>query len=165
MRGSLFVPDRYKDAATACKVIAKGGDVTHYIKEGDTVMCQVGFGDRLNNTVDYTRSFWCQEHNIYGVLKNNIIFPIGRKVLVSRDIAERIHGGGVLEPENRRYQSLDATIVRMGLTRLPYRTSGLRIGMRIRLKEWMEHMIEVTLEDGSYGLIVLESDLLMSYED
>lgn len=162
MRGGIFVPEIYNDASTSCKVLAKGERVTHFIKVGDVVLCQVGFGDRKNNTVD-GRAFWCREHNVYGVIKDNIIFPIGRKVLIKRDIADK-NVGGIVIPENRRTQSLDGTIHRLGLTREYYKTNGLALGMEVRLKEWMEHMIEVTLEDGSYGLIVNESDLLLAYE-
>jgi co-chaperonin GroES (HSP10) len=163
MRGGIFVPEIYNDASTSCKVLAKGERVTSFIKVDETVLCQVGFGDRKTNTVDGTRAFWCREHNVYGVIKNNIIFPIGRKVLIKRDIEDK-YVGQVVIPSNRRTQSLDGIIHRLGLTREVYKTMGLELGMSIRLKEWMEHMIEVTLEDGSYGIIVNESDLLFAYE-
>lgn len=162
MRGGIFIPETHTDASTSCMVLAKGEKVTHFIKEGDTVLCQVGFGDRKNNTVE-GRAFWCRQHNIYAVLKDNIIFPIGRKILLKRDIADK-EVGGIIIPENRRYQSLDGTIVRLGLTREIYKTIGLEIGMHVRIKEWMEHMTAVTLEDGGYGLIINESDLLFAYE-
>lgn len=163
MRGSLFIPDRYKDASTSCKVIEVGPDVSPFIKKDDIVLCQVGFGDRKNNTVDNTRTFWCREHNIYAVIKNKEIYPIGRKVLIKRDIADK-YVGEIVIPENRRYQSLDGEIVKLGLSRRHFKIKGLRPGMKIRLTEWSEHMIDMTLSDGSYGLIVNESDILFSYE-
>lgn len=162
MRSGIFIPEKYKDASTSCKVIAVGPDVSPFIKVDDIVLCQVGFGDRKNNTLDNSRTFWCREHNIYAVLKNKEMYPIGRKVLIKRDISDK-YVGNVVIPENRRYQSLDGEIVRLGLTRKHFKIKGLAIGMKIRLTEWSESMIDMTLPDGSYGLIVNEQDILFAY--
>lgn len=158
------MPEQYKDAATACLVIARGNKVNPFIKKDSIVLCEVGFGDRLNNKVGTTAQFWCQETNVYAVIINRQIHPIGRKVLIRRAIQET-HINGILIPENRRFQSLDGTIERMGLCREHFKVQGIKIGTRIRLEEWKDHMKDVTLEDGSYGLIVNESDLLLQYED
>lgn len=164
MRGMFFIPEQYKDAATSCLVIAKGKDVSPFIKVGEVVLCEVGFGDRLNNTLQGTRHFWCQEQNIYAVFRKRQIYPFGRRVLIRRDIQDTTVGSIVI-PENRRYQSLEGTIERIGLCREHFKVNGLVVGARIRLTEWKEHMTEVTLEDGAYGLIVNESDILYTHED
>lgn len=160
----FFIPEQYKDAATSCLVIAKGKDVSPHIKVGAVVLCETGFGDRKNNLISGTNQFWCEEQNVYAVFLNKLIYPYGRKVLIRRAIQET-QVNGILIPENRRYQSLDGTIERIGLSRQPFRVKGLKVGSRIRLEEWKGHMTEVTLEDGAYGLIVNETDLLLQYED
>ena len=164
MRGMFFIPEQYKDAATACFVVARGNKVNPFIKKNSVVLCEVGFGDRLNNTIGGTAKFWCQESNVYAILIDGKIHPYGRKVLIRRAMAET-HVNGIMIPENRRYQSLEGTIERLGLSREHFKVNGLKLGARIRLVEWREHMKDVTLEDGSYGLIVNESDLLFQYED
>lgn len=163
MRGTLFVPEQYRDGATSCLVLSRGKDVTHYIKTNEYVLCETGFGERQANHFPGTRDFWCKEHNIYAVVRNNIIFPIGKKILIRRDVDDS-EINGIIIPENRRYQSLNGTIVRLGLTRDGFKTNGLAPGSKICLKEWNESMICLTLEDGSYGLIVNESDILYKYE-
>src|SRR6478609_3590714 len=112
MRGTIFVPETYTDASTSCKVIAKGDGVTDLIKEGDVVLCQVGLGTRNSGQIEGSRDFWCQENNIYAVIRNRKIFPFGRKILIRRDIQDEYHGTIVI-PENRRSQSLTGTIERV----------------------------------------------------
>jgi len=164
MRGAIFVPEQYKDAATSCLVVAKGDLVLNTIKPGMIVLCEVGFGDRKNNIIEGTSKFICQESNIYAVFINGKMYPIGNRILIRRDVSEKIDYGIVI-PENRRFQSLDGTIERIGITRKPFRTKGFLVGDKIQLKEWADHMIGVTLEDGGYGLIVNEKDLLFKYEN
>jgi len=163
MRGMLIVPQQYTDGATSCKVIARGPGVQQVIKIGDIVLCETGFSDRTNLTIDRTRQFFCKEENIYAVIKNNIIYPLGRKVLIRRDIADK-QEGKIVVPATRRTQSLDGTIARLGLTSETFRTAGLKVGSKIRLQEWQPHMMAVELEDNSYGLIVHETDILFIYE-
>jgi len=164
MRGCIFIPDQYKDASTACLVIAKGDDVNPLIKEGDVVLCQVGLGSRNAGHIEGTRDFWCKEENVYAIIRDRKIYPFGRKILIRRDIADEYHGT-IVVPTNRRTQSLYGTIERIAVSRQPLRISGVSQGMKIRLVEWMEHMIEVELEDGSYGLIVNDTDLLCAVEN
>jgi len=162
MRGLLFIPDTHKDAATSCLVIAKGPKVTAFIKTGSVVLCETGFGERKNLTISNTRQFWCKESNIYAVIINNIMYPLGNRILLKRDI-EETQVGGIIIPANRRYQSLDAEVVRIGLSTKPLKVAGIVRGMKVRLVDWEPHMIGVTLEDGSYGLIVNDKDLLFAY--
>lgn len=159
MRGTIFIPEKYTDAATSCLVVAKGDKTSPFYKVGDVVLCEVGFGERKNYTIEGSRDFICKDHNIYAVVKNNIIFPIGNKVLIKRDIADK-EIGGIIIPENRRFQSLFGTVVRLGLTRKHFKVNEIKVGSCVRLVEWQQHMQEATLEDGSYGLIVNEKDLL-----
>jgi co-chaperonin GroES (HSP10) len=159
MRGTIFIPERHTEAATACMVIDKGEKTSTFYKVGDVVLCEVGFGERKNYTIEGTRDFLCKDHNIYGVMRNNIILPIGNKVLIKRDVADK-YVGQVVIPSNRRSQSLFGTIVRLGLTRKPFKVNEIKVGSYVRLTAWSESMQEVTLEDGSFGLIVNERDLL-----
>lgn len=162
-RGMIFIPESYRDAATSCLVISAGNQVNPLIKAGDVVLCQVGVGTRNAGDFPGTRDFWCKEDNIYAVFRARQIYPLGRKVLIRRDISDE-YVGSIVIPENRRFQSLYGTIERIAISRKPLRVSGLSVGMKIRLVEWHESMIEVTLEDGSYGLIVNDTDLLYFYE-
>lgn len=159
MRGTIFVPETYTDASTSCLVVNKGNEVSPLINKGDVVLCQVGFGERSANHFPGTRDFWCRESNIYAVIRNRKVYPIGKKILIRRDIDDSYHGNIVI-PANRRYQSLFGTVERIGLSRKPLNVIGINVGDKIRLKEWMEHYVEVELEDSSYGLIVNDTDLL-----
>jgi|SRR6478752_6288589 len=158
-RGMIFIPDIYRDAATSCLVIAAGEKVNPLIKPGDVVFCQVGLGSRNAGMFEGTRDFLCRDSDVYAVIRNRKIFPFGRKVLIRRDIADEYHGS-IVVPANRRYQSLFGTVERLAISREPFKTIGIRPGMKIRLTEWMEHFVEVELEDGAFGLIVNEQDLL-----
>lgn len=169
MRGSIFIPETYTDASTSCKVISKGSKVSPLININDTVLCEVGFGDRKAGFFEGTRDFWCKEENIYAIIRNRTIYPLGRKILIRRDIADSHHGevlrpdgtlGTIVIPANRRYQSHLGTVERIGITRSPLRVNGIKVGDSIRLVEWMEHYTEIELENGGYGLIVNDTDLL-----
>ena len=162
MRGTIFIPSNMTGMATSCLVMAVGPTASPFIKVGETVLCEIGFGDRENNTIRGTNMFWCRDNNVYAIIRKREIFPIGNKILIKRDVAEASYGSIVI-PENRRTQSLDGIVVKKGLTRIPYKINGINIGDKVRLKSWEAHMIEVELEDKSYGLIVLESDLLYKY--
>jgi len=163
MRGGLFVPEKYQGAATSCLVIERGKNVHPAIKKGDIVLCEVGFGDRENNIIEGTRNFICRDTNIYALVKNSLIFPLGRRVLLKRDILEK-QVGSIVIPETRRTQSLYGTIERIGVSREHFKVRGIELGRRVRIAQWEPHIVEVTLEDGSYGIIVNENDLLF-YED
>lgn len=154
------MPDTYADATATCKVIEKGNKVSPFIKKGDLVLCQNLFGDRKNSD---SSTFFCREHNIFGIIKNRLIHPVGRNVLIRRDVQED-NVNGIIIPENRRTQSLFGTIVRLGFTNKIFRVDGLKVGDRIRLTQWESHMVELNLEDGSYGLIVNENDILYKEE-
>lgn len=131
------------------------------IKVGDVVLCKVGV-DR-SNTIGDTTHFWSTEHSIYAVIKNKIIFPIGRTVLIRRDIQEA-YQGDVIIPENRRTQSLEGWVVRCGIHYGHTRVNGITPKTKIRLKQWEAHMIQCQLEDGSEGMIVNDNDILFKYE-
>jgi co-chaperonin GroES (HSP10) len=162
-RGIIEVPDTYRDGATSCLVMEVGKDVPPQIKVGSVVLCETGFGERKNSTINGTSMFWARASNIYAVIERRKIFPIGRKVLIKRDI-EDTHVGGILIPANRRFQSLYGVVVRLGLTRKPFKTIGITVGSRIRLTGWQAHYANVELEDGSYGVIVNEEDILLREE-
>lgn len=164
VRGTLFVPEQYRDATTSCKVIARGKNVNPVIKTGDVVFCQNGLGNRSAGHFENSKDFWAEESNIYAIMIAGDIYPLGRKVLLRREIEDE-YVGSIVIPANRRYQSLFATIERIAVSRLPLRISGLSVGMRIRLKEWEAHFIECELADGSYGLIVNDTDLLYAIEN
>jgi len=159
MRGIIQIPDIYKDGSTACMVLARGPKADPQIKEGATVLCEAAFGERKNMTIGDTKAFWATDQNIYALLEKGKIIPYGRKVLIRRDVDDAMVGGIVI-PENRRFQSLYGTIERLGRTRLPFKTNGLKIGLRIRLTEWEAHYAQVELEDGGHGVIVNEKDIL-----
>ena len=163
MRGSIFIPENMVHRmSTACKVIARGPDVHQTIKVGDVVLCKVGV-DR-SNTIDDTTQFWSTQDSIYAVIKkNNIIFPIGRTVLIKRDVMESKEGF-VVVPENRKTQSLDGWVVRTGIYYGHTRVNGISQGSKVRLTGWEPHMIQIQLEDGSEGLIVNDKDILFKYE-
>ncbi len=157
MRGMFFIPDNVRSATSICRVIAKGNNVQTFIKVGDTVLCQKGFADRESLTLE--DKFFCNEDNIFAVIIKGSIFPVGRKILIRRDVSEKMEGL-IIIPENRRFQSLFGRVERFGITRKSFQYADLVIGDYIRLTDWNESMIEVELEDGNFGLIVNEKDIL-----
>ena len=164
VRGFIFIPHQLRDNPTSCKVIARGKDVNPLIKDDDVVFCKVGLGNRNAGHFERSRDFWANEDDVYAVLRYGTIFPFGQKVLIRRDMADEYHGSIVI-PENRRYQSLTGTIERIAVSRKPLRVAGLSVGLKIRLHEWNESMVEVELEDGGYGLIVNDTDLLYAIDN
>lgn len=162
MRGTMFIPEGIKHRmSTSCKVVARGPEVNPAVKVGNVVLCRVGV-DR-SKTIDRTASFWSSEDSIYAIVRNQTILPIGKTVLIRRDVQET-EVGGIVIPENRRSQSLEGWVVRRGLYQGQTGIEGIIPGRKIRLTEWQPHMVQVRLEDQSEGLIVLESDILFCYE-
>lgn len=161
IRGGIAIPESVVSATSMCRILIKGNKVSPFLKENDVVICENGFSERKTMTIE--DCFICKEDNIIAVFRNGVIWPIGNKILIERDIAESTNNG-IIIPENRRIQSLFGTVVRFGITRKPYNVNEIEVGIRICLKEWDAHMIEVSLEDGSFGLIVNENDLLYKIE-
>lgn len=160
-RGAIFIPETSR-ASSACIVELAGPDVKPPIKEGSQVLCRVGIGDRNVDLVE--GCFLTEASKCYAIFYKKQIFPLGRTVLVRRFIGD-YKQGGILIPANRNYQSLEVEIIRLGLSRKPCKVNGYAPGDIVRLKEWSQDMIETQLEDGSYGLIVTENDLLYKYEN
>lgn len=160
MRGGIFVPDDYaKHASTACLVVAKGDRINPQIKQGSIVLCKTGIGTRKEPMNEHG-DFWATEDHIYGLHRDNQIFPYGKKVLIRRDIKDVFTEGGIQIPQRVRYQSLTGTIVQLGIFRGYYNVNGLEIGAKIRLTDWHESMLQVDLEDGSHGMIVDQHHIL-----
>jgi len=157
MRGMIAIPSNVARASNMCRVVHRGSGVNLNIKVGDTVICQNGFAERRDMKLG--DNFFCTEDNVVAVMRKGKIYPIGKKILFRRDIAESSVNGIVI-PENRRMQSLYGRIERFGLTREQFRFQGLNLTSTYRLKEWAAHIVDIQLEDGSYGLIINEDDLL-----
>lgn len=161
MRGSIAIPHSVVSATNMCRILIKGNKVAKHFKEGDVVICENGFSERKTMTIE--DCFICKESNIVAMLIDGAIHPIGKKILIKRDTREN-NIGGIVIPENRMYQSLTGTVIRYGITREQFKVLGIEIGDRVGIHEWNEHMIEVSLEDGSFGLIVNEKDLVYKIE-
>jgi co-chaperonin GroES (HSP10) len=160
-RGMIAIPDTVTDGATACIVLKAGNKANPLIKEGDTVMVMNGIGARGRNFLpNIGKNFLVSDTEVYAVFRKGAIIPLGRTVLIKRDI-QSINHGSIFIPEKLRAQSLTGEVIRLGLTREPFRSAfDLRPGMKIMLEEWKPEMVEVQLEDGSFGLIVNEKDIL-----
>lgn len=158
MRGGLFIPENVIDNTGTCLVVNVSDDLDIPVRKGDVVICQTTAGNR-NSITDGL--FLAKQSQIYARISNKAVFPFGKTILIKRDLSS-IEVGGIYIPENRRMQSLGGTIHRIGLTRKPFANAS--IGDYVILKQWESHMIEIQLEDGSYGLIVNDSDLLARVE-
>jgi co-chaperonin GroES (HSP10) len=162
MRGGIAIPHSVAEATNMCRILIKGNLVSPFLKEGDVVICENGFSERKTMTIE--DCFICKESNIVAKLQSGMVYPIGKKILIRRDVQEdNVHG--IVIPANRMYQSLTGTVVRFGITRQRFNVFGIEIGDKIGFQEWNESMIEVSLEDGSYGLIVNENDLVYKIEN
>lgn len=161
-RGRIAIPEIYARNTSMCRVIEMGSDVNPFIKRDSIVFCQRNFSERKSWTIEGTNFFACRNNNIFAMLRNGLIFPFGRTILIRRHMKER--KGQVIEQlENRRYQSLEGEVVRLGLTRKHFRVNDIHPGDEVVLKSWEAHMTEVDLEDRTYGLIVNETDLLYKH--
>lgn len=156
-RGSIAIPEQVAMQTSMCRIIAAGDKCHSILKPGYTVLTKSGFSNRNNLTLG--NMFFCEESDVFAIFRNKMIWPIGNKVLIRRDIQETSEHGIVI-PENRRFQSLFGTVERFGLSKKPFKYNDLLLGDYIRLKEWSIDMIEIQLEDGDYGLIVDEQDIL-----
>ena len=161
MRGVIQIPDYIYEHTSSCIVEKVGNKVKIPIRQGHTVLCQNGFGNRQH--LKEGSLFVAQEENIIGILTPNQIIPFGNKVLIKRDKKNLELDSGILIPEKRRGQSLGGIIVGFGLSRNKV-ANGAEIGDYVLLKEWEAHMTEVQLPDKSYGLIVRQSDIICIVE-
>lgn len=156
-RGMIFVPEDFASGTPMCRVASRGEKVNQFIDRNDVVLCPNSFSDRKNLT--YKGGFFCDENHVFAVIKNNKTFPLGRRVLIERHIQEK-NEGGIIIPENRRYQSLEGTVIRLGLNQKHFRVNDISPGDEIVLTGWKLDMVEVSLPDGKFGLIVNENDIL-----
>ena len=158
MRGSIFIPENMAAATTVCRVLSAGHTVNKLLQPGTIVLVENGIADR--NGLAFKDSFFVKEENVFAIIRNGEILPIGKTVLILRDLREEVSVGGIITPENRKAQSLFGSILRMGITREIFRTQGIKIGDNIRLTRWEPHMVEVEIPGMGFGLIVKETDLL-----
>jgi co-chaperonin GroES (HSP10) len=159
----IAVPESYKDGSTTCVVLAVGTKSHPFIKVNDRVLVETGFADRKEARIGDTKAFWCEQRHIYALIRNREIFPIGKRILIRRDMADKREHGMIIE-SHLRYQSLEGWVEKLGITRQHYRYCDLNIGDKICLAGWTERMLAIELTDGAYGLLVDESDLLYKIE-
>lgn len=130
------------------------------------------------------------DSDILGLIRNGIFYPVGTKILVFRHNKGFKNPGSRIEipgAQPTTDQTNWVTYLRRGLPKFHYVktpdelrkatgrkwvrqlqqfkhfTEGLYPGARCRLKGWGEHMHEVLLPDGKFGLIVDESDIAYFY--
>lgn len=127
------------------------------------VFCSSHLGNR-NYPLNPEGDFLCSDTDIFAILWKKKIFPIGVRYLIERDVQDHISPGGIITPENRRYQSLIGTVRQKGLLGIhdKFKVSCIDIGSRIHLTEWSENMTELPFE-GKYHLIVNEKDILFKW--
>lgn len=158
-RGSIYVPETYRKRPSVCKVMDYNGRLP--IK-GKKIIINSLTNERTDPINDYG-DFLISDKHVHGMIHKNVFYPLGSWVLVKRIMGED-QQGSIIIPENRRYQSLEAEVVRFGVTTYndSFRIQGIEEGDKVRLTQWEPHMIELDL--GGYHLLVKEKDLLFKYE-
>jgi co-chaperonin GroES (HSP10) len=161
-------------------VIDCGDKVKHGIKKGVIVLVDAAFTERRycvfpdGDNPDGQEDFLCQDKYAFAIFRNKQIFPLGRRILIRRDMDEKLEKGIVVEASAQPStdQSMKGTVVQFGI--LPrklnkhkkpvrWQVNGIGIGDRIVLDKWSENWTEVSM-DGVYYLIVAEADLLYKYD-
>ena len=95
-RGSIAIPDSFREGSTTCVVLAVGTKAHPFINTNDRVLVETGFADRKEARIGDTKAFWCEQRHVYALIRNREIFPIGKRILIRRDMADkREHGMGV----------------------------------------------------------------------
>lgn len=158
MRGGIFIPENVIDNTGTCLVVETSDDLTIPVRKGDVVICQTTAGNR--NSIE-NGLFLANQSQIYALITNRSVFTFGKTILIKRDL-NSITVGSIAIPENRRMQSLGGWVHKIGISRTPF--TNTTTGSYVLLNRWESHMIEVQLEDGSYGLIVKDTDLLAEIE-
>lgn len=160
IRSSIYVPETYRSRPSVCQVMDYNGRKP--FRSGDVVVINALSNLRTESLNEYG-DFIISDKEIHGVFRKKIMWPIGSWVLVRRIMGDEKHGT-IIIPENRRYQSLDAEIVRFGITTYDdsFTLQDVFPGDRVRLTQWEPHMIELDLD--GYHLLVKEKDLLYKHE-
>jgi co-chaperonin GroES (HSP10) len=153
--------------------------VKNGIKKGSIVLVDSAFSERKfsifpDGTPDGEKDFLCQDKYVFAVFFNQKIIPLGKRILIRRDLEEKIEKGIIVgaEAQPETDQSLSGTVIQFGI--LPrgtnrngnpnrWRVNGIAIGDRVMLHRWSEKWTEVSM-DGIFYLIVEETDLLYKYE-
>lgn len=177
-RGMIAIPKNSSENVSTCEVLAHGKKTHPLIQEGRIVFAHCGSGER-NTTYGENKGYLTKNANVFAILNKQGIVPLGRKLLILRDIREESTEGGIIIPENRRTQSLEGWIIRFGIPGdNKYFRPEVEIGDKIRLNGWEAHMLEVgippqMLKDDArlghvpqrhgFGLIVNEKDLLFKW--
>jgi len=175
-RGSIAVPDSFKNKVSNCLVMSAGKGVKGF-REGDTVLVQGHFADRQNKKIEGHDAFFCKKEEVFAKIHNGKIFPIGARILLLRNNRQfQDKESNLYIPSKALHQSLSGIIVGLGVeTRYKnekgkytdtaiWRNNGYKIGSSVLLSDWGEHMIEIQYR-GKYHLIVNESDMIAVLED
>lgn len=173
------LPETFTQRSSSCLVLDCGPKVKNGIKKGSIVLVDAAFSERkyfLNpdGTESGKKDFYCQDKYAFAVFFNKKIIPIGKRILIKRDVAEVVEKGIITgaEAQPETDQSLRGTVEQFGIlprtltkNKKPFRWQviGLGIGDRIMLGRWSEKWIEVSM-DGVFYLIVEEKDIMYRYE-
>lgn len=128
------------------------------------------------------------DKDIMGVIRNGIMFPVGRKLLVVRLNDERRQGRLIIPgAQPTTDQSHWVKVLRKGLPKFHWRKlpksmqkemgvkrvwqldqfkmryDNFQPGVIAKLKSWKENMKEVAMAGGKYGLIIDEEDIAGYY--
>lgn len=167
-RGAIAVPETFASRTSSCIVASVGPKVTLPLKEGDIVFCSTNFGERKNLRVEGWNAFFCKESQIFAMERKGKVYPFGPRYLIRRIMGDEVSRGGIICPETWRYQSLDGIVAGIGILgrnkKSRWKMNGPKLGDKIRLKSWGEHMIEIGIMN-EYYLLVDESDLLFKYTE
>lgn len=163
MAGGIIVPDAHFDTSV-CQVYAVGIGIHKTIIPNAVVMVNPAFAERAHHVLDKKSGmFICDAINVFGIIKRGRIYPIGKKVVVERNIGERKYNDVIVIPEAQKStdQSLEGTVYGFGLLDKGnrYTVKGLKAGSVVRLKKWQEHMTEVGWKD-KYYIFVNEDDII-----
>lgn len=163
MRHSIYIPDAHR-APSSCMVVSVGNKVNPLIKPNMMVIIN-NTSTKRTDSLNQFGDFMIPESDIHGIIHNKKVYPIGRWVLVKR-LMNNQYKGLIAIPDTMNYQTLEAEVVRFGITqaeiKTPYRYNDINPGDRVRLTRWEAHMIELGIDD-DYCLLVKETDLLYRY--
>lgn len=160
--GVIAIPELSFNSSVA--LIQKAGPNCHRaIQAGRVALTSLVFSEKKFQIIHpESGTFICGAGNIFAIVKNERIFPLGRTVLVRRLVEEQRYGD-IIIPEAQRTtdQTLDCIIEQFGL---PFdgdhsKVLGLRIGDKVRLRKWEHHMIDLS-NQGKYLMIVNEDDII-----
>ena len=162
-KGLIYLSQSQNQKVFYGRVTSVGEKVSNKSIKVDSIVCC-----DVQGVTEVKDTYFVNECGVILIRKNNLWRPVGRKLLVQREVEEFKTQGGVIIPSCYKSadQSMHCVFILNGILNDEIYDPGFELiaGDVIRLAKWNDKMKEIEI-DGKYNLIIKPSDILYSSND